>query len=175
MMRPQRRRIVLICPKLKAKKPMELFTDETVEIPFTLQNGDNGVEGLKSVWYVFGPKLAGLAKSWNFRVICHKVYRDEDNLQQNNEAPTVQRTFVLPTNTQSSLLSPLKGQNEQQQHAGEVGRRGTQQMATLVPMFSQEVATLLGPEQSVICYPRVLMTFFRLLDRFLRSASIQVE
>ncbi|KAI3413871.1 hypothetical protein GPALN_011346 [Globodera pallida] len=124
---------------------MVLFVDESVELPFTLQNGEHNTGTvLKDIW-----------------VTCHKVCREDEELtnhkqqqQQRLQHPStnaaspnfvVQRTFAVATSTRRTQQQ-LQQQQQQSPINGEKDSRTTATL--LVPAFSQEIATLLAPEQS---------------------------
>uniref|UniRef100_A0A183BLG7 Hydrocephalus-inducing protein homolog n=1 Tax=Globodera pallida TaxID=36090 RepID=A0A183BLG7_GLOPA len=150
MVRPQRCNVLLNCPLLKNNSSatgMVLFVDESVELPFTLQNGEHNTGTvLKDIW-----------------VTCHKVCREDEELtnhkqqqQQRLQHPStnaaspnfvVQRTFAVATSTRRTQQQ-LQQQQQQSPINGEKDSRTTATL--LVPAFSQEIATLLAPEQSVI-------------------------
>ncbi|KAL3117235.1 hypothetical protein niasHT_007638 [Heterodera trifolii] len=133
MVRPQRCNVLLTCPILADNTELELFVDECVQLTLTLHNAECNGTLLKNIW-----------------VICHKVCREDEeftNQQQNlhtldslaaTKPPipgVIRRTFVVPS---------CKGHKQQQQVSIGDGKTTT----LLVPMFSQELASLLAPEQS---------------------------
>lgn len=108
---------------------IQLFTDESIECLFTLNNNAKDCVNLRNVRLVFLFALFKLVTIF-FRVLCQKIYREEEQINQPQNV-VVQYTF--------NAVNPI-----------DLNMNPTFGHQTLVPVFSQEVATFLGQWESVI-------------------------